>query len=108
MSVHSAKRCTLLLILCTMPALGIAAEHEVVITQYRFVPAELEISVGDEVRWVNAEKRTSHSVLFVASGEESERLFPGEKWSARFETAGRFEYRCGPHPEMNGVITVKP
>ena len=58
--------------------------------------------------WVNAEKRVSHSVLFSATGEESERFFPGEQWSRRFDQAGRFEYRCGPHPEMKGLIVVEP
>ena len=39
--------------------------------------------------------------------EESERFFPGEKWSRVFPEAGRFEYRCGPHPEMLGVVIVE-
>lgn len=50
----------------------------------------------------------SHSVLFNATGEESERFFPGERWSRKFDEPGRFEYRCGPHPEMQGVIVVEP
>lgn len=86
---------------------AIAAEHEVQISGYKYEPAELEVRRGDTVVWVNREKRVSHSVLFSGTGEESERFFPDEKWSRAFNEAGRFEYRCGPHPEMMGVVIVK-
>ena len=87
-------------------ALAVAAEHVVVVEMYAFSPAELRISKGDTVTWTNNEKRVSHSVLFIGRSEESERFFPGEKWSRVFPEAGRFEYRCGPHPEMLGVVIV--
>lgn len=83
-----------------------AAEHEVSILDYKYSPAVVEIRAGDTVTWVNREKRTSHSVLFEGTGEESERFFPGEKWSRAFSQPGRFEYRCGPHPEMKGAVVV--
>lgn len=86
---------------------ALAAEHEVSVAEYKFAPAELRIRAGDTVTWVNREKRTSHSVLFNATGEESERLFPDEKWTRPFPAAGRFEYHCGPHPEMTGVVVVE-
>lgn len=86
--------------------LAIAAEHEVQISAYKFEPAELTIKRGDTVVWVNREKRVSHSVLFSGTGEESERFFPDEKWSRVFDEPGRFEYGCGPHPEMSGVVIV--
>ena len=95
--------------LLAMGLIGVAAaaEHAVVIEKYNFSPTELRIRKGDTVTWANNEKRVSHSVLFIGSGEESERFFPGEKWSRVFPEAGRFEYRCGPHPEMLGVVIVE-
>lgn len=84
-----------------------AADHEIVIADYRFTPPEITIQTGDTVTWINQEKRTSHSILFTASGEESDRLFPGEHWSRTFQEAGDFEYRCGPHAEMRGTVTVR-
>ncbi|ENO85263.1 cupredoxin domain-containing protein [Thauera linaloolentis] len=87
---------------------AVAAEHEVRIVQYAYAPAELTIKAGDTVTWINGEKRVSHSVLFSATGEESERFFPGERWSRTFDQPGRFEYRCGPHPEMKGLVVVEP
>ena len=80
---------------------------EVVIQDYRFQPQELQIKVGDTVKWINKEKRTSHSVVLpVDQGGESERFFPDESWQRRFDAPGRYTYRCGPHPEMSGVIDV--
>lgn len=81
---------------------------DVSIQEYRFQPAEVRIKVGDTVRWVNRENRTSHSVLFPAeNGLESERLFPGEHWQRAFVQPGRYSYRCGPHEEMKGVVVVE-
>lgn len=80
---------------------------EVSIAQYLFTPQEISIRAGDSVRWTNHEKRTSHSVVFPAeSGLESERLFPDESWQRRFTLPGRYEYHCGPHPEMKGLVLV--
>ena len=72
-----------------------------------FQPAAVSILAGDTVRWVNHEKRTSHSVLLPAAlGGESERFFPDESWQKRFDTPGQFAYRCGPHPDMTGTVNV--
>lgn len=83
-----------------------AAEQVVEISGYQFQPRIVQIKAGDTVRWVNREKRTSHSILFPALSLESERLFPDESWTRRFDTAGSYAYRCGPHPEMSGQIEV--
>jgi plastocyanin len=81
---------------------------EVTIQDYKFVPAEVRIKVGDTVKWINREKRTSHSVLFPAeNGLESERMFPDEHWQRIFTEPGTFAYRCGPHEEMKGSVVVE-
>ena len=80
---------------------------EVVIQNYRFEPAEVRVRAGDTVRWINREKRTSHSVLFASEqGGESERFFPQERWERRFDAPGTYSYSCGPHPEMKGDVVV--
>ncbi len=80
---------------------------EVRIEGYQYRPAEVRVKVGDSVRWVNREKRTSHSIVFPAEGgRESERLFPDESWQRPFDMPGRYPYHCGPHPEMEGVVLV--
>lgn len=96
-----------LLALCGSLA-GAQTVYEVNIRDYRFAPAEVRIKAGDSVRWLNGEKRTSHSVVFPAEGGlESERMFPGESWQRRFVRSGRHDYQCGPHPEMKGVVVVE-
>lgn len=88
-------------------AAGIAKVAEVGIAQMRFDPQQIKISAGTTVKWVNHEKRTNHSVLFDQEGlPESERLFPGESWQRTFDKPGIYPYRCGPHPDMTGVVEV--
>ncbi|THF57229.1 cupredoxin domain-containing protein [Pseudothauera rhizosphaerae] len=84
-----------------------AAEHEIEVADSAFRPAVIHVRAGDTVTWVNREKRTSHSVAFDASGQESERFFPGERWSHTFTAAGEHAYHCGPHPEMTGKVVVE-
>lgn len=80
---------------------------EVRIEKYAFTPQAVSIRVGDSVTWVNREKRTSHSIILPIAGvSESERLFPDERWTYRFEQPGRYDYHCGPHPEMKGLVVV--
>ncbi|MBA4112519.1 MAG: plastocyanin [Verminephrobacter sp.] len=100
---------SLALVLSVATVLPVSAQQtvEVVIQNYRFEPAEVRIRAGDTVRWINREKRTSHSVLFASEqGGESERFFPQESWERRFDAPGTYSYSCGPHPEMKGVVVV--
>lgn len=100
------KRAPLLLALVSFSALA-QTTVEVAIENYKYSPAEVQIRPGDTVRWINREKRTSHSILFPGEGGlESERLFPEETWQRTFPRAGSYPYTCGPHPEMKGSIRV--
>ncbi len=78
------------------------------ILKFKFIPAEITINKGDTIVWVNQEKRQYHSVWFEESGApEPDYFFPGETFTQKFNDAGDFPYRCGPHPEMLGKVTVK-
>ena len=78
--------------------------------KYTFCPRNVTVKVGTTVRWVNVDKRTSHSVwLKAAEREESERFFPEEQWEFPFLAAGKYPYLCGPHWEqedMRGFVKV--
>lgn len=80
--------------------------------KYTFCPPNIEVKKGTTIRWVNVDKRTSHSVWLKQAGEaESERFFPDELWSYTFNETGKFPYLCGPHwdqEEMYGHVTVTP
>lgn len=78
--------------------------------KYNFCPAHITVKPGTTVRWVNVDKRTSHSVLLKDGSEpESDRAFPEEIIEFTFLTAGDHDYLCGPHWEtqnMIGMVTV--
>ena len=84
----------------------------VLMYKYNFCPAELTVKAGTTVRWVNVDKRTSHSVLLKDGSEpESDRIFPEETVEMTFLTPGQQDYLCGPHWEtqnMIGMVTVEP
>ncbi|HXF65307.1 MAG TPA: cupredoxin domain-containing protein [Burkholderiales bacterium] len=88
------------------PPAAAQAAVEVKIEKNAFVPERIAVKPGAIVRWTNAERRTTHSILFPAEGLESERLLPGESWERRFDRPGVHPYTCGPHPEMKGVVVV--
>lgn len=86
---------------------ALAADVEVVIQKFKFIPAEVTINKGDNIVWINKEKRQYHSVWFEQSGEaEPAYFFPDERYSRNFNQSGTFPYRCGPHPEMMGTVIV--
>lgn len=98
---------TALFALLLPSSFAIAETVEVIVSDYRFQPPVVQIKTGDTVKWVNREKRTSHSVAFAKDqGGESERFFPDESFEKRFDKAGKYSYHCGPHPEMTGVVEV--
>jgi len=82
----------------------------VLMYKYNFCPAAITVKPFTTVRWVNVDKRTSHSVLVPDSGEpESDRAFPEEIIEMTFLTVGDHKYLCGPHWEthdMIGMVTV--
>ncbi len=82
--------------------------HVVKMYRYTFCPPQVTIRQGESVRWVNVDKRTSHSVWFRDEGKpESERIFPDpeEKVEMKFDLPpGEYPYLCGPHWQSDGMI----
>jgi len=80
--------------------------------KYNFCPANVTVKPGTKVRWINVDRRTSHSVwLKEANMDESERFFPEETWAFTFATPGVYPYLCGPHWKdegMRGFVRVEP
>ncbi|MBL6931680.1 MAG: copper-binding protein [Rhodospirillales bacterium] len=73
--------------------------------KYHFCPGDLTVKTGTTVRWVNVDKRTSHSVWLKESKiNESERFFPEEQWEFSFQASGNYPYLCGPHWENEGML----
>ncbi len=82
---------------------------EVVVEIYKmeFTPSQITVSKGDTVKWVNVEKRQYHNVWFKQlDKEEPQYIFPDETYVKTFNELGEFPYECGPHPKMQGVVSV--
>jgi plastocyanin len=86
-----------------------AGAAEVRIKDYKFLPEKITIKAGTTVKWVNDEKRASHSIWFREERlPEGERMFQGDSWERKFDKPGTYRYTCGPHPEMQGAVEVTP
>ena len=91
-----------------------SAQEDVAIVmmyKYTFCPGAIEVKQGTTVRWVNVDRRTSHSMWLKEAGKpESDRLFSGEKVEMTFDLPpGDYPYLCGPHWKeegMTGKVTV--
>jgi plastocyanin len=110
-----------LMVLSIGPADGIARQQRpgtpaasssivlVEIEDYAFAPARITIVVGDTVRWKNLDT-SPHSVISDEDEEQvdSGRMDKGAGFRHQFDTPGTFNYECGYHQNMGGVIVVPP
>lgn len=90
-----------------------AAEPLIEMEDTAFVPMELSVAPGTEVRWVNRDG-IPHDVTSAQFNDGatqwtlSERVGPGEEVTYEFEDAGTYEYYCAIHGQstMCGVVLV--
>ncbi|MBL8670668.1 MAG: copper-binding protein [Alphaproteobacteria bacterium] len=80
----------------------------VMMYKYTFCPWRLTVKPGQAVRWINVDKRTTHSVWFKDDGlPESDRKFSGETVEMTVDLpAGEHAYLCGPHWERDGMTAT--
>lgn len=84
---------------------GHATTHTVVIKDFAFTPANLTIKAGDTVTWVNQDG-AQHSAWDLNNAFDTGLLTTGQSASLTFASAGTFAYRCRPHGNMRGTITI--
>lgn len=105
-----ARHLTLVSLLVANAAVS-SETHVVLAKDYRFDPGEIQITVGDTVRWENREKVQYHSVHFpqIEGDPVQDYFWPGESRERTFNQAGTYDYICEPHWEthkMRGVVKV--
>jgi plastocyanin len=93
-----------------------AGPHRVRISHAKFVPAEIRISAGDRVEWVN-EDHDAHSITADdgsfdshpdCSEDAQDRCLPaGSSWSRTFADPGRYAYHSKTEGQK-GVVVVNP
>jgi len=85
---------------------------EVVLTirDFAFHPVEIRVERGTTVIWVNCEPATvpPHTVTAEDGAWGSASLPPaGGAFARTFDSAGRFDYHCVPHPFMRATVIVE-
>jgi plastocyanin len=78
---------------------------DVSIASFAFMPAKISAMAGKALTFFNADD-TPHQIT-VANGPRSEVFLRGQKASITIDKAGEYNYICGLHPSMKGVIEVK-
>ncbi|MBI3027262.1 cupredoxin family copper-binding protein [Candidatus Woesearchaeota archaeon] len=78
----------------------------VAIRGFKFVPAEVNIKVGEKVVWTN-EDSAPHTVESADGDLRSDELSTGDTYSYTFTKSGKHDYICGIHPSMKGSVTVQ-
>jgi plastocyanin len=86
-----------------MTAKGV--KTDVNIASFAFMPATISASAGKPLSFLNTDD-TPHQVS-VANGPKTAVFLRGQKASLTIDKAGEYNYICGLHPSMKGVIQVK-
>lgn len=79
---------------------------EVSIDGNAYEPADIVITAGSEVAWVNDDSAT-HTVTADDDSFGSEQLAEGDTFTHTFAEPGEFSYTCDIHPFMHGTVTVE-
>ncbi len=95
----------------TSPVSG-SVKHVVTVTDYKFTPNELTISIGDTVEWKNTDgyHNVNGTQITYSTNPGSFGNNPGSNWtySYVFTSSGKYNYQCDPHVGLGmvGMILV--
>ncbi|MBL8521447.1 MAG: cytochrome P460 family protein [Betaproteobacteria bacterium] len=79
----------------------------VAIADFLFGPEKVEAKVGQAVNWVNADDSPHQVTIAGPNGKRSAIMLKGQNASMTFDAPGVYNYICGLHPSMKGVVEVK-
>lgn len=110
MSTHAARGAAVL----AAVALGLAAacarpasrSHTVEIRGFAYLPATLEVAVGDTVVWINRDA-VPHTATRGGRGWESGGLNAEQAWRLVAGRQGSQPYYCAYHPNMRGILVMR-
>jgi plastocyanin len=85
------------------------SDNTIIIQKNTFRPANITITAGSTVRWVNEDDHP-HRIEFLDKKFSASTYLLGSSQSAsqRFDHAGRYDFACMIHTEMQGSILVEP
>jgi plastocyanin len=82
--------------------------NQVIIDNFAFRPARLEVAAGTKITWINRD-----DVPHTATSTRATRAFHShtldtdDQFAHEFTTPGTYDYFCAVHPHMTGTIVVK-
>jgi len=79
---------------------------KVSIVEFQFTPAEITIAPGESVTWTNNDG-APHGLEYHDGSSGKDLLFPGARYSRRFDKPGTYDYNCSIHPYMTGRVVVR-
>jgi plastocyanin len=79
---------------------------KVSIDMFAFKPAEVTITAGESVTWMN-DDGSPHGVKYGDGAPGNDYMLPGAAFTRRFDRAGTFDYTCPIHPYMTGRVVVR-
>jgi amicyanin len=79
---------------------------QVVISDYKYEPAEITIKAGESVTWTNQDS-VQHNAAADENAFEGPLLSKGESYTFTFDAPGVYPYHCTPHPFMKATVTVE-
>jgi plastocyanin len=82
-----------------------AVKGDVNIASFAFLPAKISAMAGKALTFFNADD-TPHQIS-VSGGPRTDVFLRGQKASLTIDKPGEYNYICGLHPSMKGVIEVK-
>jgi len=101
--------CTLLAALAGLTVSEGAARpktHTVTIHGMQFVPANLEVNLGDTVIWQNQDL-VPHTATSARKSFDSGAIEPGRSWKYVVKKKGSYSYICVYHPTMKADLVVQ-
>jgi plastocyanin len=78
---------------------------DVNIASFAFLPAKISATVGKALTFLNSDD-TPHQIS-VANGPRTAVFLRGQRASLTFDKPGEYNYICGLHPSMKGMIEVR-
>jgi plastocyanin len=75
------------------------------IATFSFLPGKISAAIGRALTFLNNDD--SPHQISVVNGPKTAVILRGQRASLTFDKAGEYNYICGLHPSMKGVIEVK-
>ncbi len=83
-----------------------AQGNVVAIANFQFGPAKAQAKVGQAVTWANSDDSPHQVSIAGPNGHRTVVMLKGQSAQVKFDKPGVYDYQCGLHPGMKGVVEV--